>query len=239
MTSATTTLAAGAAALALLLSGCGSDTKAEPSATEATSTSASEASATSTSASPTSAAPTTSGQAAGPNETVADYLRANGIGQTLVKRGEPGTPTLNLPMPAGWKDLGPDTPPDAWGAIVLDDPALGNDVPAIIARMARLTGGTPDPAKILELAPNALRNQPGYQGPETGQQSTLGGFDASAISGTLTKDGQTVLVARKTVVIPGQDGMYVLALDAQGPEAQQQALMDAMATIDQETTIEP
>lgn len=173
------------------------------------------------------------------NETVGDYLRDAGITTTFVKRGEPGTPQLNLPIPTGWKDLGPDTPEDAWGGIVLDDPALGNDVPAIVARLARLSGGEPDPARILELAPNQVRNQPGFRGPDAGTPGTLGGFDAAAIKGTIVKDGKTVLVARKTVVIPGQDGLYLLALDAQGPEDQAEALGEAMATIDAETTIEP
>jgi hypothetical protein len=46
-------------------------------------------------------------------------------------------------------------------------------------------------------------------------------------------------MARKTVVIPGQDGTRLLALDAQGAEDQQAALTDAMSVIDAETTIEP
>ncbi|CAN5670327.1 LpqN/LpqT family lipoprotein [soil metagenome] len=173
-----------------------------------------------------------------PSETIADYLQSNGITQTLVKRGDPGVPTLNLPMPAGWKDVGADTPADAYGAIYLAEPAPADNPPAIIARMARLSGEV-DQAKVLELAPNAVRNQPGYQGPEAGRPSRLSGFDAAEIAGTVDQNGQTVFVARKTVVIPGKDGIYLLALDAQGSPDQEPALMDAMSVIDAETTIEP
>lgn len=84
-----------------------------------------------------------------------------------------------------------------------------------------------------------LRNLPGYQGPDVGTPSSLGGFEAVDIKGTMVRDGQTLLVARKTVVITGQDGLYLLALDAQGPEGQADALGAAMATIDAATTIEP
>jgi hypothetical protein len=38
----------------------------------------------------------------GPGYTVANYLRGKGIQQTMVKRGEPGVPQLNLPIPPGW-----------------------------------------------------------------------------------------------------------------------------------------
>jgi Probable lipoprotein LpqN len=229
MSTRTAALVVAAVLLGAATTACGSDDKADTATTSA-STSTSASAAASSSAAPSSAP---QGQGA----TVADYLRDNGISQTLVKRGEPGTPQLNLPIPPGWRDLGADAPEDAWGAIVLDGPAE-TDPPAIIARMARLSGGEPNAAEILELAPNALRNQPGYQGSE-GQQAELGGFQAVAVAGTVQQDGRSMFVARKTVVIPGQDGMYLLALDAQGTEDQQAAITDAMSVIDAETTIEP
>lgn len=225
-------LVATVTALGLVLAGCGSD-KASTEASSETSSASSDTSASSTS----SAAPTSAQSAQ--VQTVDDYLKENGIEQTIVHRGDPGIPTLNLPTPDGWRDLGPDTPETSWGAIVLDDPALGNDAPAIIATMVRLSGGEPDAAKILQLAPNALKKLPGYDGPESGNPDELGGFEATIAGGTFAKDGATWLVARKTVVIPGKDGMYLLALDAQGSEEQASALMDATAQIDAETTIEP
>lgn len=229
----TSGVVAAVAAMGLVLTGCGSgsDTK----ASETSSTSASESSAESSSS---SAAPSSTAQAADPNQTVDEYLKANGIEQTLVHRGDPGSPELGLPTPEGWRALNDSEAPEtAWGVIVLDDPAAGSNPPAIIATMAKLTGGEPDPATLLALAPNKVKTLPQFDGPETGQEGELAGFQASTIGGTFVQDGVNMLVARKTVVIPAPDGVYLLALDAQGPEDNAQALMDATAAIDAETTI--
>ncbi len=222
---------AAAIALGVGLAGCGSGS--------GTGASTSEQTAASSSPSTSSAVPSTTAPPAGRAGTVGDYLRENGITQAMVKRGDPTAPRLNLPMPAGWRDVGADTPEDAYGAIVFEGATGAPSPPAIIARMARLSGGDVDQAKILELAPNAVTNQPGYQGPETGQPSSLSGFSATEIAGTVVQEGQPVFVARKTLVIPGTDGVYLLALDAQSAPDQQAALLDAMSVIDAETTIEP
>jgi hypothetical protein len=219
-------LATGTVALGFALVGCGSGS--DTAATTSESTSAAPVSSTQTS---TQAAIDESAL------TVAQYLKQNGVTMTPVKRGDPGSPELNLPIPPGWSDLGKDAPEDAWGAIALTEPASDNP-PAIIAQMAKLSDEA-DHAKILELAPNAVKNQPGFTGPDTGQPGKLAGFDAVEIAGTLELDGQSVFVARKTVVIPGSDALYVLALDAQGPADQQEALILAMAAIDADTTITP
>jgi hypothetical protein len=96
-----------------------------------------------------------------------------------------------------------------------------------------------DPAKILEFAPGEIKNLPGYDGAQDGSPSNLGGFDATQIGGTYTKDGAKRAIAQKTVVIPGQDGLYVLQLNADGTEDQMGALMDATSVIDEQTTITP
>jgi hypothetical protein len=229
----TTKVVLGTAAIVLTLglAGCGTD-----SATEATT---SEQTTTSSSAETSSAPTSTPAQAEQPATTVGDYLDENGITQIMVSRGDATAPQLDLPTPPGWMDVGPNTPKDAYGAIVLESAAGGPNPPVIVASMARLSGGEVDPARILQLAPNAVRNQPGYDGPETGSPGTLSGFDAAQIAGTLYKDGQSVFVARKTVVIPGTDATYLLAIDAQGTADQQQALLEAMSVIDAETTIQP
>ncbi|PRC43206.1 hypothetical protein C6A85_000000106540 [Mycobacterium sp. ITM-2017-0098] len=218
----------------LTVTGCGS------SGDSAESTESSETSASSSTAETTTAEATeTSAAAPADTQTVGEYLTAQGVTQTIVKRGEPGAPTLNLPMPQGWADVGSDTPEDAYGAIYLESAKGTPNPPAILARMARLEGGEFDETTILELSPNAVTQTPGWDGPTGGEPSTLGGFDAMAIAGTAVVDGAPNFIARKTVVIPGQEHTYVLALDAQGPMDQRQALIDAMTVIDAETTIEP
>jgi hypothetical protein len=219
----------GAVAVAVIgLTGCGSSEKAESPSSEVSSEVSSGS----------APSPTTTAGAQPAGLTVAEYLKQNNITQTLVKRGDPGAPQLNLPMPAGWADVGADTPKDAYGAIYLEAARETPNPPAIVARMARLDGAA-DPAKLLEYAPNAVTRAPGWQGPTTGQPSTLGGFDAMQIAGTATIDGAPTFVARKTVVITAPQNIYLLALDAQGPVDQQPALQEAMAVIDEQTTITP
>src|SRR5689334_20917088 len=99
-------IAIAALALGLGLAGCGSDSKTE-------STSSSAASSASASATPQANA----------HKSIADYIKENGITEAQVKRGDPGSPTIDLPFPPGWQDAGPKTPDWAYGAIVSTDPA--------------------------------------------------------------------------------------------------------------------
>ncbi|MFG1930776.1 LpqN/LpqT family lipoprotein [Mycobacterium sp. NPDC048908] len=227
-------IAVAAIAVGIGLSGCGSDTASEPSTPKETSTSASEAAATTTS----EAAPTTSAQAAGSRKTLVDYVNESGIVQTPIHRGDVGAPRIVLPIPPGWADAGNRTPGDAYSEMIATDPAFARNPPTIIALVSKLAGNV-DPAKILEFAPGEIQNLPGYEGAEEGSPSTLGGFDATQIGGTYTKDGAKRVIARKTVAIPGQDGLYVLQLNADGTEDQVGALMDATSVIDEQTTITP
>jgi Probable lipoprotein LpqN len=223
-------IAVAAVAIGIGLSGCGSDTKSERSASKQTSA----ASSTTTS----KAAPTSSAPAAVPNKTIVDYIKENGIVESPVHRGDPGSPTIVLPFPPGWEDAGSRTPGWAYAAIVSSDPAMAQDPPTIIALVSKLTGNV-DPAKILEYAQGEIKNLPGYDGAAEGSPSTLAGFDATQIGGTYTKDGVKRAIAQKTVVIPGQDALYVLQLNADGTEDQMGALMDATSVIDEQTTITP
>jgi hypothetical protein len=222
-------IAIAAIAIGIGLSGCGSDTKSAPSTSKQTSTESSTTS---------KAAPTTSAAAAGPNKTIVDYIKENDIVETPVHRGDPGSPTIDLPFPPGWEDAGSRTPKWAYGAILFNDPAMAQDPPTIIALVSKLTGNV-DPAKILEFAPGEIRNLPGYEGGDAGSPSTLAGFDATQIGGMYTRDGVKRAIAQKTVVIPGQDGVYVLQLNADGTEGQMGPLMDATSAIDEQTTITP
>ncbi len=104
--------------------------------------------------------------------------------------------------------------------------------------MSKLTGNV-DPAKILEFAPGEIQNLPGYDGARSGSPSKLGGFDAVQLGGSYNKDGAKRAIAQKTVVIPGQDALYVLQLNADGTEDQMGALMDATSVIDEQTKITP
>jgi hypothetical protein len=224
-------------ALAIALSGCGSNTKTEPS----TSASASKTTST-TSAKP---APSTKPKVAqrdedatGPNPTIASYIKDNNIQESPVKRGDPGSPTIDLPVPDGWEPAGEDTPDWAYSAIVYTGPDAGEYTPSIVALVSKLTGNV-DPQKIIDLAPGELNNLPGWKAMNEGEASTLGEYPAYQLGGTWTQDGQTKIVAQKTVVIPGSDGLYVLQLNADGLEDQKEMIGAATDVIDSQTTITP
>jgi hypothetical protein len=230
--------AAVTAALAIVLSGCGSNTKTAPS----TSTSASKTTSATTSA---KAAPSSKpkvsprqGDSSGPNPTIASYIQQNNIQETPVKMGDPGSPTIDLPVPDGWELAGEDTPDWAYGAIVYTGPEGAEYTPSIVALLSKLTGNV-DPQKIIDLAPGELQNLPGWKASNEGQASTLGQYPAFQLGGTWTQDGQTKIVAQKTVVIPGNDGVYVLQLNADGLEDQGEIVGSATNVIDEQTKITP
>ncbi|MUL85304.1 MULTISPECIES: LpqN/LpqT family lipoprotein [unclassified Mycolicibacterium] len=231
----TTSLRAGGIAIAAItlgvtLAGCGTKTV-TGTATEATG----GAGTSETRSEPTKANDTPT---SGHQYTIVDYIRDSHIVETPVHKGDPGTPSLNLPIPEGWEDATSSAPDWAWAAIVSTDPEFGIDPPSIIALMSKLTGDV-NPAKILEYAPNEIRNLPGYENDGDGSAGQLSGFDAYQIGGTYVKDGATRLIAQKTVVIPGSDGLFVLQFNADGTEDQMGPLMDATSAIDEQTVITP
>ncbi len=227
-------MAAAAAVLSLALAGCGSDGKSESTSSAEESTSATSAEATETSAATSSAAAAPAGE----NYTIAEYIKDNGITEAQIRRGADGAPTVNLPTPPGWIDAGPGTPDWAYSQIVYTDPSMPPPPPTITAIMSKLTGDV-DGAKVLEFAAGELKNLPEFDGPAEGQPGKLGGFDAVQVGGTYVKDGKNLLVAQKTTVIPADDGVFVLQINAEGTEEQMGPLMDATSAIDEETTITP
>ena len=118
-----------------------------------------------------------------------------------MKRGDPGSPTINLPTPPGWEDAGTRTPEWAYGAIVSNDPAFEADPPSVIALVSKLTGNV-DQDKILEFAPGEIKNLPGFVGAEEGTSDELSGFDATQLGGTYKKNGVSRAIAQKTAA-PG------------------------------------
>jgi Probable lipoprotein LpqN len=228
----TTVTGAGIAALALsfALVGCGSDTKTEA-ATSSTTTSKEETSKTSTAAAEPAAPPET-----GTHRTIQDYVKENGIQETVIKRGDPG-PTIDLPVPEGWEAT-QELPEAPYGAIVYQGTAVPANPPRILAILSRLTGNV-DPAQILALAPGELQNIPGYDGPTDGERDALGGYDAVQLGGNYDVNGKKGMIAQKTVVIPGQDGLYVLQLNAYSDESEAGILGDATNVVDEQTTITP
>ena len=121
--------------------------------------------------------------AAGPNPTIASYIAENKIQETPVKRGDPGSPTIDLPIPDGWEPAGEDTPEWAYGAIVYTGPEAAEYTPSLVAMVSKLTGNV-DPQAIIDLAPGELQNLEGWSAMNEGEVSTLGDYPAYQLGGT-------------------------------------------------------
>ena len=208
-----------AAAVSLALAGCGAKTdtaKTDGAAPEAPSTSA-----------------VASG---GPSMTLNQYIVDNDIAEYPFKDGDPGTPDIEFPFPPDWRAAGDLKPSWAFGAIIYDKPKDPDDPPFMYAIASKLVGDV-DPAKILELAPAQLNDYPEFSPVGEPQKDTLGGFDAINYVGTYVEEGEPRSVGQQTVVIPGKDALFVLQLNAEAPEGQEDVVIDAFNIISEKTTI--
>jgi hypothetical protein len=182
-----------------------------------------------------SSSPRPTAPPSGRSETIADYIKQNNIQETMIKHDTPGAPTIDLPVPDGWTQL-PESSDAPYGGIVFNTPADPNDPPKILAIMEKLTGNV-DADKMLAVAPGELKNLPGYDGGD-GEKNSLSGYPAIQLGGNYTKGGTQRVIAQKTVVIQAKDGgVYVLQLNAEGPEPDKTPLMAATTEIDDKTTI--
>ena len=175
----------------------------------------------------------------GSGMTIPQYFAENGITATPVRRGEPGTPVIGFTVPRGWSDAGPDAPEGAYGAAFYDSSVDSEYPSSIVALLTKLSGDA-DPEKILEAAPGELEALPGYTVVSKPKASTMSGFDAIQLSGLYTReDGEERIIAQKTVVIPAQDGLYVLQMNADGPKDEARVIQEATVVLDERATIKP
>ncbi len=204
-----------AAALCLGLSGCGSGT--QP-------------------AGDTTAPPGVVSRDGGAHPTIATYFQSNGITDTPVRRGDPGSPTVDLPLPDGWTYAGHDTPDWAYDAITYTGPEASRYTPSVVALLSRLSGDA-DPQTILDLASGELRNLPGYEPIDEGRPATLAGYPSYRLSGIWVQDAQTKIIAQTTAVISAADGTYILQLNSDGLQEQSRIVTAATDLVDTSTVI--
>ena len=175
----------------------------------------------------------------GSGMTIPQYFSETDITATPVRRGEPGTPVISFAVPRGWSDAGPEAPEGAYGVAFYDSSVDADYPSSIVAILSKLSGDA-DPQKILEAAPGELEALPDYTVVSKPMASTMSGFDAIQLSGLYTReDGEERIIAQKTVVIPAQDGLYVLQMNADGPKDEARVIQEATVVLDAESTIKP
>ena len=206
-----TSVLAGAAAVALLLSGCGSG------------------------AATTTAKPAKLVPADGPHPTIADYIRTNKITEDQIHHGDSGKPKIELPSVDGWKSTGDDNPQWAYDSIIPTGSADGY-TPSVTVLLSKLTGAV-DTKALLAAAPGELQNLPDFTATRPGTANTLNGFPGYQLAGTWRSDGKTKYVAQQTVVFPANGATYVVQLNTDGPTDQAASLDVVTSAVDQQTKI--
>lgn len=164
------------------------------------------------------------------------YIVANKIAEVPFKKDEPGTPKIEFPFPPDWSPAGDRTPDWAYGAIVYDKAPDPENPPFIYAIASKLTGDV-DPAKLLELAPGQLNELPEFSPREAPFRDKVSGFDAIDYVGTYMWEGEKRAVGQQTIVIPDKDAVFVLQLNAEAPQGQEQPVVDAIKLIRDQTKI--
>lgn len=168
--------------------------------------------------------------------TLHQYIVDNKISERRFKRGDPGTPKIEFPFPPGWSSAGDRTPDWAYGAIVYDKPKNPQDPPYMTAIASALTGNV-DPAEILEHAPAQLNQLVDFTPFHDPKMDSLSGFKAVDYAGTYLRKGQPRVIGQQTIVVPGKDSLFVLQLNADAPEGEKQAVIDAAEFIADQTKI--
>jgi hypothetical protein len=216
------------ASAALVVTSCGSPTGGDPSA--------------SAPAGPVSSAPppaTAEPSAPAPKaQTIRDYIMANGLQETVIHRGDAGAPTVDLPWMDGWEDAGSLTPEWAYSAVVYRGPRPEDYTPNIVVLMSKLTGAA-DPQALIDSAPGELAALTGWT--PIGEQGPGGRDDYPSyrLDGTWVRDGVTKVVAQTTVVIPADDGVYVVQFNADAAQSEFDIAAAGLTTITQQAIILP
>ena len=186
-----------------------------------------------------SSSPGASVQSVCASKTLNEYVSENQITQQRVLRGQQGSPTIEMPLPWGWFDAGDDTPEWAYRELLFKWPVNKNDAPNIVFLMSKMTGDV-DPSKVLEYSTGELNNLPDYTQLSDPTEGTLSGFDAVQLGGIYRRDGQERFIAQKTVVIPRQDGLYVLQMNIDVPKEDGPGILArATGDIDEQLKIIP
>lgn len=165
------------------------------------------------------------------------YIVDNKIAETPFKKDEPGTPKIDFPFPPGWSPAGDRTPDWAYGAIVYGNPTDLTTATFMYAIASKLTGNV-SADKVLELAPGQLNELPEFKSIDGGPERVkFAGFDAVTYTGTYMWDGKPRAVGQETIVIPDKDELFVLQLNGEAPVGQEQAVIDAVKLIREQTKI--
>ncbi|WP_246231337.1 LpqN/LpqT family lipoprotein [Mycolicibacterium sediminis] len=170
--------------------------------------------------------------------TIADLIKDNNLAEEALRPGNPGAPTIDLPVPPGWTDAGGQTPSWAWNAVYLPDASMSADPPNVITLVNKLTGRGSEHAFSYALGEVANLNN--FQG-DAPRPMQISGFNAWQQGGTFTReDGVERAIVQTTVAIPAPGGgVVIMQSNADAPRDQLQLITDVATARNAATTIAP
>lgn len=142
-------------------------------------------------------------RADGKEYAIVDYIDDNGPFEMPIHRQTPDAPMVTVPIPPGWADAGTRTPSWAYSAMLFEGLPPNVEPPVVIALISKLSGDV-EAAKILQDAPNELRNVPGFSGGDS-RRLSLAGSEAVDVVGSYDRDARRragTVVDQQTAVAP-------------------------------------
>ena len=207
-------------------------------ATSTSSLSTARRTSTTSSATPTTLVPPTLVGTPGNYETIQTYIQKNGIEEKSEHRGDTSAPTILVPIPAGWRDAGDESPNFAYQTLFYDGPDAPNSRPFLVVILSKLTGNV-DPATVFSLASGELYNLPGWEPGSPGSVGKLDGYPQYQLGGTWNSEGKPQAVIQKTVILDWKQGLYVLQINSYS-EPDYRPILDRMVvSVDEVTRIYP
>jgi hypothetical protein len=219
-----------AVAVGVALTGCGSKTAA-PISNTGTSAATSSTSTSAKSASPKAAS----------GRSFDDYLSANHITVAAPRIGAAGVPVVTLPVLARWSP-GPDEVETGYAdllSVKYDSTPTDRSLAVVEVEMAKLTGDI-DQNKLLAAAKPSNLMDPIDKFRADPSTISISGFNGwQVIADTEGGEGKKLVLALRSVIIPGHDATYLLRVSGVASPDLEGAMFDALHMIDTQTTIKP
>jgi hypothetical protein len=174
------------------------------------------------------------------DSSLSDFLAAHNVSATQVALNDPSTPAISIPVPPGWLPDSSRQPP-AW-AISYSGPGDGGYEMAVLAGLSRIGGDVDppvDPQPLADASCNDARHLDSFTPDGQNDSAQFAGFPACTASGIYSNGRYLARRTHIAVAVHGRNGLYLLVIDADSRQEQQDAMDRALQTIVQRAYIAP
>ena len=173
------------------------------------------------------------------DSSLSDFLAAHNVSTTQVALNDPSTPAISIPVPPGW--LSDSSRQPAW-AITYSGPDDGGYAMTVVAVLSRIGGGADarvDPQPLADASCNDARHLDSFTPEGQNDSAPFAGSPACTVTGIYSNGRYLARRTHVAVAVHGRNGLYLLAMDADNRQEQQDAMDRALKTIVQRTYIAP